>query len=104
MITFAMSVICVVRSIVGLIRCERSPRPVSVGVNTLCPLAVRRSATRRQHQPPCQAPCTRTKVLLAGIMRDPRTFHENHGECCQAYPCCKRLSTLPEMPYLAAKI
>ena len=37
-------------------RCERSPSPVSVGVNTLCPLAASRSATRRQHQPPCQAP------------------------------------------------
>src|SRR5258706_12749527 len=44
-------------------RCERSPTPVSVGVNTLWPCFSRRSATRRQHQPPCQAPCTSTKVL-----------------------------------------
>src|SRR5262245_13757969 len=34
-----------------------------VGVNTLCPFLSRRSDTRRQHQPPCQAPCTSTKVL-----------------------------------------
>src|SRR5262245_24419694 len=34
-----------------------------VGVNTLCPFFSRRSDTRRQHQPPCQAPCTSTKVL-----------------------------------------
>src|SRR4030081_3871595 len=36
-----------------------------VGANTLCPFFSRRSATRRQHQPPCQAPCTSTKVLRA---------------------------------------
>src|SRR5262245_9456464 len=46
-------------------RCERSPTPVRVGANTLCPRFCRRSATRRQHQPPCQAPCTSTKVLGA---------------------------------------
>src|SRR5215468_11849542 len=46
-------------------RCERSPTPVRVGVNTLCPRFCRRSATRRQHQPPCQAPCTSTKVFGA---------------------------------------
>src|SRR3546814_1787376 len=40
----------------------RSPRPVSVGVNTVWPAARSRAATRDQHQPPCQAPCTRTKV------------------------------------------
>src|SRR5262249_61144817 len=33
----------------------------------LCPLFCRRSATRRQHQPPCQAPCTSTKVLGAPV-------------------------------------
>src|SRR6476620_1339199 len=48
-----------------LIRCERSPNPVSVGVNTLWPCRSSRSVTRRQHQPPCQAPCTRTKVFAA---------------------------------------
>src|SRR5215510_14626259 len=48
-------------------RCERSPTPVRVGVNTLCPRFCRRSATRRQHQPPCQAPCTSTKVLGAPV-------------------------------------
>src|SRR5499427_4473790 len=41
-------------------RCERSPTPERVGVNTLCPTFCRRSATRRQHQPPCQAPCAST--------------------------------------------
>src|SRR5262245_57529578 len=48
-------------------RCERSPNPVIVGVNTLCPRFCRRSATRRQHQPPCQAPCTSTKVFGAPV-------------------------------------
>src|SRR5947209_13502578 len=48
-------------------RCERSPTPVRVGVNTSCPRFCRRSATRRQHQPPCQAPCTRTKVFGAAV-------------------------------------
>src|SRR6516165_5636890 len=51
-------------------RCERSPTPVRVGVNTLCPPFCRRSATRRQHQPPCQAPCTRTKVFGAPVCAD----------------------------------
>jgi hypothetical protein len=35
-----------------LIRCERSPTPVSVGVNTLWPCCSSKSDTRRQHQPP----------------------------------------------------
>src|SRR5262245_53252229 len=50
-----------------LMRCERSPTPVRVGVNTLWPRFCRRSATRRQHQPPCQAPCTSTKVFGAPV-------------------------------------
>src|SRR5215208_1210756 len=58
-----MSVTWVARAMLPLIRCERSPRPVSVGVNTLWPRSLRRSATRRQHQPPCQAQWTRTKVM-----------------------------------------
>src|ERR1019366_9749617 len=49
----------------GLIKCERSPRPVNVGVNTLCPFRSSRSDTLLQHHPPCQAPCTSTNVLLA---------------------------------------
>src|ERR1700747_32265 len=52
-------------------RCERSPTPVRVGVNTLCPPFCRRSAMRRQHQPPCQAPCTRTKVFGAPVSGAP---------------------------------
>src|SRR6516164_9491196 len=65
LITLTMSVMCVSRTISLLMRCERSPTPVRVGVNTLCPPFCRRSATRRQHQPPCQAPCTSTKVFGA---------------------------------------
>src|SRR5215831_11723564 len=44
-------------------RCERSPSPVSVGENTLLPFASRRSDTRRQYQPPTQAPWISTKVF-----------------------------------------
>src|SRR6476619_7924866 len=61
--TLTMSVTWVARSILLPIRCERSPSPVMVGANTLCPFFSRRSDTRRQHQPPCHAPCTRTKVF-----------------------------------------
>lgn len=39
-----------------------APRPVSVGVCTVCPAARSRVATRDQHHPPCHAPCTSTKV------------------------------------------
>src|SRR5262245_54087831 len=53
---------CVVRSMPAASRCERSARPVSVGVNTSWPCARNSRATRCQHQPPCQAPCTSTKV------------------------------------------
>src|SRR3569832_1587589 len=45
----------------GLIRCWRSPSPVSVGVKTSCPNALSKGDTRFQHQPPCQAPWTSTK-------------------------------------------
>ena len=60
-----MSVMWVSRSTSLLRRCERSPTPVSVGENTLWPFFSRRSDTRRQHQPPCQAPCTSTNVFGA---------------------------------------
>ncbi len=60
-----MSVMCVVRLTSLLIRCEQAPSPVMVGVNTLWPFFSSRSDTRRQHQPPCQAPCTSTKVFRA---------------------------------------
>src|SRR6202035_2509410 len=43
-------------------RCDRSPSPVNVGVKTVWPPLRSRSATRCQHQPPCQAPWTRTNV------------------------------------------
>src|SRR5580704_17678080 len=51
-------------SIVGDNRCERSATPVSVGVNTSWPAPLSSRATRRQHQAPCQAPCTRTNVAI----------------------------------------
>src|SRR5712692_571361 len=68
LMTFTTSVICMSRLTLPLIRCERSPRPVSVGVKTLAapgilppaalvlpctswPRRSRRSDTRRQHQP-----------------------------------------------------
>src|SRR5262245_35158333 len=65
LITLTMSVMWVARLILGSIRWLRSPSPVIVGVNTLWPFFSRRSVTRRQHQPPCQAPCTSTKVFTA---------------------------------------
>src|SRR6266568_7254644 len=53
---------CVCRTIPGCARWERSPRPVSVGVCTLCPCPASRGTSLFQHQPPNQAECTRTKV------------------------------------------
>src|SRR5689334_22641995 len=63
LIRLTTSVTWVSRSTAGVSRWTRSPRPVSVGVKTLWPRFSSRSATRRQHQPPCQEPCTSTKVL-----------------------------------------
>src|SRR6202044_987045 len=57
-----MSLMWVFRSMPARSRCARSPSPVSVGVKTLWPPARSRSATRCQHQPPCQAPWTRTNA------------------------------------------
>src|SRR5262245_37365331 len=65
--TLTISLTWVARFTLPSTRCERSPNPVIVGVNTLCPPFCRRSATRRQHQPPCQAPCTSTKVFGAPV-------------------------------------
>src|SRR3954454_3309999 len=62
LIRLTTSVTWVSRSTAGVRRWTRSPRPVSVGVKTLWPCFSSRSATRRQHQPPCQEPCTSTKV------------------------------------------
>src|SRR5215207_9778076 len=74
--TLTTSVACVLTLIPACIRWLRSPKPVSVGVNTRWPFAVKRSVTRRQHQPPCQAPWTRTKVVGAGAMTVPRLFSQ----------------------------
>src|SRR5262245_41796818 len=65
--TLTMSVMWVSRLMSLLMRCERSPTPVSVAVNTLWPCFSSRSDTRRQHQPPCQAPCTSTNVLRCAV-------------------------------------
>jgi hypothetical protein len=61
--TLTMSVTWVARFTLSSRRCARSPKPVMVGENTLWLRFSSRSDTRRQHQPPCQAPCTSTKVL-----------------------------------------
>src|ERR1700678_4713010 len=60
-----MSVIWVSRLMLGLIKCERSPSPVSVGVKTSWPALRSASAFSLQHQPPIQAPWTRTKFAKA---------------------------------------
>src|SRR6185295_15236764 len=65
LITLTTSVTWVARWMSLLMRCERSPSPVMVGAYALWPLASSRSATRRQHQPPWQAPCTSTNVFGA---------------------------------------
>src|ERR1700684_1037699 len=60
--TLTTSAMWVFKSMPARSRCDRSPSPVSVGVKTVWPPLRSRSATRCQHQPPCQAPWTRTKV------------------------------------------
>src|SRR6202790_2935027 len=60
--TLTTSAMWVFKSIPARSRCDRSPSPVSVGVKTVWPPPRSRSATRCQHQPPCQAPWTRTKA------------------------------------------
>src|SRR5215470_1132765 len=57
-----MSSTCVWREVSFENRCARSPTPVRLGAKTRQWLAVRISCTARQHQPPCHAPCTSTKV------------------------------------------
>src|ERR1700722_14510104 len=44
-------------------RCDRPHSPVNHSAQTLGPLLPSASTTRRQHQPPCQVPCTSTKVF-----------------------------------------
>ena len=82
LITLTMSVMWVARLTLASSRCERSPSPVMVGVNTLWPRFSSRSDTRRQHQPPCQAPCTSTKVLAlvcACAVAASRSCRRRHG-------------------------
>src|ERR1700742_34775 len=71
------------RSISGLSKCDRSPRPVRVGVMTVCCLVESNFATRFQHQPPCHAPCTRTNVVMSLSLRllaDPRNHSQGRGQ------------------------
>src|SRR5262249_21054400 len=65
LITLTISVTGVSRTVSLLMRCERAPRRMRDGINRSCRRFYRRSATRRQHQPPCQAPCTSTTVFGA---------------------------------------
>ena len=58
------SVMCVSSVIAGDIRWARSPAPVKVTAWARCPRCIRLRTTWRQHQPPCQAPCTRTKLAI----------------------------------------
>src|SRR5215472_3918527 len=55
---------CVCRSTPGCARWKRSPRPVSVGVCTLCPGSSSSGTSFFQHQPPSQAGCTKTKTAI----------------------------------------
>src|ERR1700682_2917320 len=72
--TLTTSAMWVFKSIPARSRCDRSPSPVSVGVKTVWPPPRSRSATRCQHQPPCQAPWTRTNVwdIAFSPLRMPR--------------------------------
>ena len=54
----------------GESRCARSDSPVRVGACTSWPAARSGRATRSQHQPPCQAPWTRTNVLMPASLGD----------------------------------
>src|SRR4029077_16542293 len=62
--TLTMSATWVSRLMLGFMRCERSPSPVRVGVKTSCPALRSACALGRQHQPPIQAPWTRTKLAI----------------------------------------
>ena len=51
----------------GSMRCARwafSPRPLRVGTNTSAPVLRSNGVTLFQHQPPCHAPWTNTKVAI----------------------------------------
>ena len=64
----------------GLARCTRSPRPVSVGVKTVCPASRSIFDTRTQHQPPCHAPCTSRYVAMSVSLRgDLSIMGQNEG-------------------------
>src|SRR5206468_2397147 len=65
-IEFTTSRMCVSRLTSRDRRCERSPTPVSVGVNTSWPWACNSLRTRFQHQLPCHAPWVRTNDVMEG--------------------------------------
>src|SRR5512143_4277743 len=73
-IRLTTSATCVSRFTCGEARCDRSATPVSVGVNTSWPARCSERRTRCQHQPPCQAPCTRTKVAIVDPP-EPKAVH-----------------------------
>src|SRR6202451_4770459 len=75
-------------------RCDRSPSPVRVGVKTVWPPPRSRSATRCQHQPPCQAPWTRTNVRDIAIspLRMPRGIRGARLDAVAA----RRIDYLPQ--------
>src|SRR6185503_16600093 len=60
-----ISATCVSRSISGAARCERSPRPVWVGVKSSCPRARSSGRIFFQAQPADQAPCATRNVAIA---------------------------------------
>jgi len=72
-----MSLMCRARSTRGRIRCDRSPRPLRVGVKTSCPAALSRGVTSRQHQPPCHEPWTSTNVAIGPH------FHQGNAAAAQ---------------------
>src|SRR3569833_1575857 len=55
-----------------------SPMPVNVGVNTAWPRFISTSRTRFQHQLPCQAPVTKTNVVISSPPRSGATLAVKH--------------------------
>src|SRR4029079_1938405 len=64
-----MSATWVSRLMSRLISAARSARPIMVGAYTRCPRAFIRPTTRCRRQPPCRAPCTKTKLLMPLLLR-----------------------------------
>src|SRR5450759_4319871 len=85
--TLTTSIMWVSRLMSRLIKCERSPRPVNVGVNTLCPFRSSRSDTRLQHHPPVPGAMHQHECLACVLgFRDRDPSHHGGSE---ARPCSK---------------